>query len=84
MNDIGITSRTIFYTQISNEDTNATDACERVRRELIRMRRHRLKRRIFSHFKGRYLRKHEIARYTLGYQFRELHALFRNISHFFF
>jgi len=38
MNDIGIISRTIFHTQIPNEDTNATDACERVRRELIRMR----------------------------------------------
>jgi len=39
----------------TNGDTNTTDTSECIRRELIRMRRHRLKRRIFSHFEGRYL-----------------------------
>lgn len=51
-----------------------------VRRELIRMRRHRLKRRIFSYFEGRYLDELEIARYALGYRFRV--APVRNISLF--
>lgn len=38
----------------TNEDRNTTDTSECIRRELIRMRRHRLKHRIFSHFEGRY------------------------------
>lgn len=45
---------TLGYAE-TNGDRNTTDRSERIRRELIRMRRHRLKRRIFSHFEGRYL-----------------------------
>lgn len=78
MEDEGIILRIIFGAQIPAGDTNATDASERVRRELIRMRRHRLKRRIFSHFEELYLRKLEIA-IRLEINFTNCVASVRNI-----